>query len=292
MKRYSKWIILTIVLTIIALLGVYFYIKNEVEEKQPYDWKDFNLIAHALGARHGSIHTNSKEAFIESYLNGFRVFEVDLFLTSDERLVAIHENRILRQITNEREVTSDFILNHQFFKEKGITPLSFEDIAQLMIEHPDIFLITDTKAIDKETVQKQFLYIYETANRKNPEILNRIIPQIYHESMLMYIEEIYSFKEYIWTLYQTPLISDDAIISFLERNQKITVLTTPYNSPRLTREFVSRLNELNVLVYIHTVNNINQVHYFFEMGVWGFFSNFITEDYLKRNELLRYSEYN
>jgi len=282
-----KYIIITIIL--LLTIGIIYGLYNRLE-KEEANWKDFNLVMHALGAIHGNTHTNTKEALMENYIKGGRVFEVDLYLTSDGRLVAIHPTQLLNRITNQAEVSSDYILNHDFFKERNLTPLSFVDIANLMIEHPDIFLITDTKRIDKETVQKQFSYIYQVANQKDPEILNRIIPQIYTTAMYQYIEEIYSFNEYIWTLYKTPGISNQEIFNFLSLSSKITVITMPYDVPRLTREFILELDNRNILVYVHPVDNITKMDYLYNFGVWGFYTAFITEDYIKRHELLRHQE--
>ncbi len=41
------------------------------------------LIAHALGEADGKIETNSKEAFLTSWQNGFRAVEADFTYTSD-----------------------------------------------------------------------------------------------------------------------------------------------------------------------------------------------------------------
>ena len=48
------------------------------------DWQSKNpLIAHALGEADGKIETNSKEAFLTSWQNGFRAVEADFTYTSD-----------------------------------------------------------------------------------------------------------------------------------------------------------------------------------------------------------------
>ena len=56
------------------------------------DWTAGNpLIAHALGEYDGKIETNSQEAFISSWENGYRVMEADFIYTSDGALVVRHD---------------------------------------------------------------------------------------------------------------------------------------------------------------------------------------------------------
>ena len=278
-------IISSILLIIIVLSTIFFSFNRNVEERS---WRDYNIVVHALGEINGHVDTNTKEALIENYFKGSRVFEVDLHWTTDNHLVAIHPTRVLRKIADEATVTLNDILDNDFYKEKGLTPLSFEDLAILMIEFPDIYIITDTRSIDKETVQNQFNYIYEVANRIDPTILERIIPQLYSFSMFNYIEEIYQFNEYILTLYQMPEVSNDDIFEFLYNHDKVTALALPYNSPRLTKDFIDDLNKMNVLIYVHTVSDISVIIDLYNKGVWGFYSPNITEDYIKRNEHLRF----
>ena len=55
-------------------------------------WQAQNpLIAHALGEADGKIETNSREAFITSWENGFRAVEGDFTYTSDGTLVMRHD---------------------------------------------------------------------------------------------------------------------------------------------------------------------------------------------------------
>ena len=265
-------------------------LSNEAEPVR--NWKDYNLVMHALGAIHGHVDTNTKEALIENYHRGSRVFEIDLHWTTDERLIAIHPTRVLRRITDKETVTSYDILHNNFFKERDLTPLTFGDLAILMVEFPDIFIITDTKNIDKETVQNQFAYIYRVANEIDRRILNRIIPQLYNFDMYLYIEEIYSFKEYILTLYQIPRIENSSIFNFLTKHPRVTVVSLPFNSERLNLEFIQTLRAMSVLTYVHTLSNMAEITRLYNMGVWGFYTPFITEDYIRRNGLLRFNASN
>jgi len=55
-------------------------------------WYDRSaIVAHALGSVDGRCESNSKEALVQTYSRGQRVFEVDLTLTADNFLVARHD---------------------------------------------------------------------------------------------------------------------------------------------------------------------------------------------------------
>lgn len=77
------------------------------------------------------------------------------------------------------------------------TPMTAVDLLYLMQEYPDMYLITDTKTTDKAQVQRQFRDLVNIANNiGSPEILSRIIPQLYNKEMLSWIKEIYPFENW------------------------------------------------------------------------------------------------
>ena len=48
-------------------------------------------VAHAMGGIDGRLYTNTREAFLQNYSRGFRVFELDLAMTTDSALVLAHD---------------------------------------------------------------------------------------------------------------------------------------------------------------------------------------------------------
>lgn len=72
-------------------------VNSEEISFEPHEWteKYAHLIAHAGGAArengYVSYYTNSKEALIENYNLGHRVFEFDFYLTSDSQLAVAHD---------------------------------------------------------------------------------------------------------------------------------------------------------------------------------------------------------
>jgi glycerophosphoryl diester phosphodiesterase len=60
-------------------------------EKRPSILAERPVVLHGFGYIDGHMVTNSIEAFLTNYDRGFRVFEVNLQMTSDDRLIARHD---------------------------------------------------------------------------------------------------------------------------------------------------------------------------------------------------------
>ena len=125
---------------------------------------EITLIAHALGGIDDKYYTNSKEALLYNYELGHRAFEVDFSVTSDEKLVCVHDWEHGAFIQNRGE---EKILTKEEF-EGGIifekyTPISVEELLTFMEMHKDIWFVTDTKDSDPSLVTFEISYIVNTA---------------------------------------------------------------------------------------------------------------------------------
>jgi glycerophosphoryl diester phosphodiesterase len=178
-----------------------------------YSWVDTvpPLIAHAFGGIDGNTYTNSREAFLYNYDRGYRIFEVDFGLTSPENtLVAVHEMKEWREMTGRYDLDE---LDYDSFKSEPLcgqyTSMDYKDVIDLMVEYPDIYIVTDSKYTDRSSVLLEFSQLVRYAEDTDPSVLDRIIPQIYHEEMLEWVMDVYSFKSVIYTLYQVEWTSDE-----------------------------------------------------------------------------------
>lgn len=259
------------------------YIDN-YEEPFDYTWvNDNKLIAHALGEIDGNAYTNSLEAFLSSYEKGFRVFEVDLTLTSDGQLVALHDwsdNTLNKELgIHLPEEKKNQPLSQEEFLELKIkdqyTTLSFTDLVTLMNQYPDIYFITDTKETQEPYITQQFQCIRDTVlnSGMNPQVLDRIIPQIYGESMFDSIMNIYNWKSIVYTMYNQGLnFSPEKVIDFSYKNG-IKVITT--YSTRAHDLFLNGLLQRGMYVYMHTYNerNTSEMEFYKGQGVMGFYTD-------------------
>lgn len=139
---------------------------------QNYDWisnTSYLPIAHGLGAQLYA-GANTLRTFEESYRRGFRVFEVDISLTTDGHLVCFHGD-------------SESSLNHLAFNDylqiqarAGLQPCEFLDLVKLVRMHPDIHFVLDVKNRFEDSYSLIRMIL------KNRDIGSHFIPQIYYFS--------------------------------------------------------------------------------------------------------------
>lgn len=257
------------------------------KEKQPATgFAAHRIVAHAMGGIHNYTYTNTLDAFIANYEQGTRVFEADLLLTSDDKLVARHEwtanmSKLLGQQNVLPAAKQGAVLNYEDVMSSPVlelySPLDIDKIMDLMVIYPDAYIVTDTKELEPERVTKQFQLIVEAAEKKDPALLQRIVPQIYSRDMLDVVDRVYAFPEVIFTLYQTQ-DSDEVVIDFA--SQTGVDITMP--TVRATKSFVRKLKNAGARVYVHTVNDEKEISELSRMGVDGFYTDFVSEDDLSR----------
>ena len=241
------------------------------------DWQSGNkLIAHAFGEVDNKIETNSKEAFINAWENGFRVVEGDFTYTSDGVLVLRHDfEKDGSYARLDIPTTGDVVMDSKTYMNTPViftqTPLRAVDLLQLMVEYPDMYLVTDTKNTDKATVQKQFRDIVNAAKSiGHPEVLKRIIPQLYNKGMIDWIREIHSFENWIFTLYlyNNPDYNDIARYCVDKGIQTVTL-----HVDRATKANVDKLKASGLKVYAHTTNRYLTMKGLLDVGVDGIYTD-------------------
>ncbi|MEK3880293.1 phosphatidylinositol-specific phospholipase C/glycerophosphodiester phosphodiesterase family protein [Paenibacillus sp. FSL M7-0420] len=279
-------------ITMIGAVALLLVLMLGGKEKQPATgFAAHRVIAHAMGGINDKAYTNTKDAFIANYEQGTRIFEADLLLTSDEQLVARHEwttgmskklgqQEVLPPDKQGEVLTHDEVMNSPVLEL--YSPLDIEKIVNLMEIYPDTYIVTDTKELEPQQVTKQFQLIVEAARKKDPALLERIVPQIYSREMLEVVKQVYAFPEIIYTLYQTE-DSDEVVIEFVKQTGvDITMPTT-----RATKSFVRNLKKAGARVYVHTVNEEKEILELSRLGVDGFYTDFVPENDLNRIKGLR-----
>lgn len=130
-----------------SILNSYTYAKKFEDKKK--------FIAHAGGEILGHKYTNSLEALEQSYNKGFRYFELDLIITSDNYIVASHDWDMWVSQTGYKGQIPPTLQEFKKYKIlDSFTPLDFKDINDWFDEHKDTFLVTD-KIEDIGLIEKQ-----------------------------------------------------------------------------------------------------------------------------------------
>lgn len=144
--RETKYFILKVKIN--GIKNIFFPEKTLISNK--------NFIGHAGGSIDGKIYTNSLEALNLNYEKGIRIFELDLRLTSDNKLVAVHDWKNWRKNTGyEKKIppNKDDFLSYDIFG--SYSPLDLDSIKNWKKIHQDTIIITD-KFDDLETLSKIF----------------------------------------------------------------------------------------------------------------------------------------
>ena len=230
------------------------------------DWKESRVVTHALGRIDQYTYTNSKEAFVSSYKRGARVFEVDLRMTKDGRLVCA---RWLPATHATFEEYMQYKIRDQY------TPLSFRDLALMMQLCPDVYIITDTRNFLPHLVRRTFSALVADAKSVDETVLDRIIPQLYNPSMIQQIERVHSFREYIFTHYRRETW-EYRILNLIERHPKVTCVT--FRKAKVPASFCETLKARNIRTYTHTVNSIEEMRRFAALGIEGFYSDDLLDE--------------
>ena len=248
------------------------------------------LVAHAGGGvmKDDKIYsyTNAKQAIVQNYNDGLRVFEIDFNLTADDKMAVVHDwdwagygstaptanqwmsNGYQNNGRSKEYMTVKFGRNIN--QKVKFSPMMLADILRFMEVNPDTYLVTDTKESHDETiVKKQFGIIGQEAARYHG-VKDRIIPQLYNQSMYDWIESVSPFSNYIYTLYQSrdPF---PAVLAFVHRHPKVSVVTM--SADRASNETLKQFNDKKVAVYTHTVNSLTSMYPALEMGVTGFYTD-------------------
>lgn len=239
-----------------------------------YSWLDAGepvLISHALGGIDEYVYTNSLEALELAYNNGLRVFEADIQMIDGELLLLHDEERTAQMCGFDTEdFSSEDFLNASIYGK--YTPMTWQDLMAFMSEHPDMYVVTDTKYNEQPYMSYVISALAAEAKDYDPSILDRVIVQIYSHHMLDTVMDIYPFRSVIFTLYMSP--DDDEKVRAFCAQSGVEAVTMHYS--RYTEDFAASLNAMGVHTLVHTINDPQQAGLLSDSGVTGIYTDFLT----------------
>lgn len=174
---YASYILCLIFIVIICII-IYKY-THEENLKYLNTVKKSSYMAHALGGIDGENYTNSQDALEKNYEKGVRLFEVDINLTADGKLVCVHgwkksdyENKMGIEYNSDNN-----IMTYEEFKNVKIkgkyTTMGFDNLVDYMKKYKDIYVMID---IGKKSYEETKRIYSEILNiTKDSSILNRFI---------------------------------------------------------------------------------------------------------------------
>lgn len=277
MKKSKKQIVpILLVLTTLCLIfaGIYGY-------KQYTLWKILNadplLIGHAMGGLKGGRYSNSLEAIETNYAKGIRVFEADFQVTSDNVLILRHDWTKARGqeglLKYEGYVpTYEEFMNTPLYGK--FTPLSCKDLFGLMLKYDDIYIVTDTKNDDYETIVRDFQLLIQDAEAMNAtSCLDRVIVQIYNDEMYDAVNSVHPFKHWVYTVYKRGTKDFEQLCQFCVEKD-IDIITM--NQKKYTDELQALADQYDLKLFLHTVNKKKNAKEYYQKGVDGFYTDKLT----------------
>jgi len=271
-KNFLKFITLGIILFIIICMIV----NTSIAEGDNSN-KD-RIVAHAMGEISGLAYTNSMEAFENTYNKGTRYFEVDFSNTADHRLVAIHDWEQWFDWINMDIAEQPYrSYSHTDFMETKIaykyTPLDLDTIAQLMIEYPDIYVITDTKRPAEKLFKDDISRIYITLEYAQKGLSDRLIIQAYNENDIKIAQTLLPDKNIIFTTYMSGLNISE-ISELCNKYPDLYAITV--EKDKITKEIIEEANNCGIKIFVHTVNSIDDMNSLIDEGVYGFYTDTLS----------------
>lgn len=228
----------------------------------------FSLIAHAMGAVGGCSYSNSLDAFEHNYRRGYRVFEVDLELTSDGVAVLRHN---WSNFCDTPEFSIQAPPTLERFKQakiyKRFTPLSLDDLVGLMERYADAYVVVDKLYSNTMTFVSQ---IVEKSEGRG--VIDRFIIQVFDIGNYKLIDGIHHFKHYLFTLYRHGQVRLNEVADFcVERGIPAVAFPKEWAANNAAALFKKR----GLKVYAHTVNTSAEADSLKKLGVDGFFSDYL-----------------
>ena len=231
------------------------------------------FVAHAGGSPHGLLQTvpysNSRDAFEMSYANGFRVYEFDLLVLADGEIIVAHdyheEHFGLIEGTFP-ELTRPELEGRLYDDQFEV--MFAEDLIQLMVDHPDIWVILDTKW-DHEYVAQQLV-----AMSPGPEVTDRLVPHLGSHEQTQALQAIYPFPEQMIAVYRWRAEEDAEI---LERQQQYGVDNVMmWWNWRWSEETQVALEAAGMNVWVHTPHEPELIESFLDRGVGVYTDGYIS----------------
>jgi glycerophosphoryl diester phosphodiesterase len=295
MKK-NKWICLGIILVLVLLAVCTLIIKmvtsrGNVEEEYRNTVADSAYMMHALGGLEDQYtYTDSIDALTTTYNEGYRLFEVDVNLTSDGKPVLVHgwrksdyEKRIGFDNYDENNVndSEEYIPTYDSFMnfkiQEHYTATDFAQLVEFMENHQDMYVMIDVADRNYDDTVSIYSAMVETAGGRT-DVLDRLIVGGHTIDMIEAVKEVYDFK--LFNLYYA---ADDIreerlwnVKDFIEYCTENNIQSLSVANTVFTDEVAAEFEDSGLIIYVFTVNDEKEAEHFREIG-----ASIIGTDFLR-----------
>ncbi len=273
-KSIGKWIIVCFILAVFLFMSNYsqkmerwFYESLPIVQGEGKNsWMiSEQVVGHASGGIESMRYTNSLEALTQTINSGVKVIEVDFNYTNDKELVCYHT---LYDLHCDVKNDISFIDFMSLRIQGRYSPMTFEDVVNIMRQNPHIYIALDTKYSDLIEM------VEDVYNRcKDKDILNRLIIQLYYPNQKEKIQEIYDFPNMLFAPYKYSENPYDTLKVCYRENINAVVVNYKSWSFEVFRLF----KEKGINVYTYTVNREDIADKLLSNGVYGIYTDFLLD---------------
>lgn len=224
-----------------------------------YEWlegKPMIAIAHGLGPQLWA-GPNSRQTFEEGRRRGLQIFEIDITVTTDGRLIAYHGE-------SAGELGH---LSWQQYREvmaaRGMEPLEFTEVVTWARAYPDVRFVLDVKNRFDDA------YRIIRAAIGNPALGQSFIPQIYFFDQLPSFRADHFFAGEIFTSYRTRMRN----VTILRSAERLRVRAVAFPRDRVD-SLVDVPRSISILA--HPVDDAFQAAHLRAIGVRGIYTSYLT----------------
>ncbi len=210
-------------------------------------------ILHAGGKVHikdkSYSYLNIIDTFSQAYSNGYRYFEYDFVITSDDRLVGAHEYEYLKGYgKSNRILYEEYVTTPILGKFTGVT---IENLIPLLERYIDTYIVVDTKETDYVKFYNILVCELERflPSDKLKNYIKRFIPEIYDKQMWGELKENYLFEQFIFSNYKANYSTNEILKYFSDERIKYISLK------KYSFRNCGKIKRNNKKVVFHTVNN-------------------------------------
>lgn len=220
------------------------------------------VIAHGGGSYEGYETTNSVEAVNNAISNGYKIIELDMALSSDNKIIMLHDwDRTAKTyfgVTFPKKLNQSQFLNLTVYGKLEV--LTIEKLSGILEQHEDIRIVTDIKGDNVE--------LLTAVSEHYPKLVDRFIPQIYDYDQYEKVRAL-GFADIIFTMYAMADPDVDKLAAFIKEHEIYAAAMPDYYAER---GYCRQLSGKGVKVYIHPVSCYEDAQHFFKMGAYGVYS--------------------
>lgn len=232
---------------------------------------EIQYIIHAAGEIDGTSGSNSMEGLQNAYDAGNRYIELDFNFTADGHMACIHDWYV--EYTSEIPENGHALTLAEFRAAQiydRLTPLDLDTLAGFMMEHEDLYIITDIK--DDNIAGLSYIAA------AYPELVERFIPQIYKGDEYDPVRDL-GYAYVIYTLYRLDWNSktDTEALCAYAAGHPLLAFTFSYELCAV-EGYVDGMLASGLPLYIHTVNEPAEMALYRAMGITGFYTDKVLPD--------------